>query len=59
MSGLWGSPSGTAPTAPCTAKDVLEGNVVSYADKIRQDSQDFDRRNFLVFVAFCRIARIY
>lgn len=50
----YGSPSGTAPTAPCSTKDVLEGNVISYVDEVRKDSrvlntQDFTNKNLNTF----------
>lgn len=49
VDGQWtayGSPSGTAPTTPCTTKDVLEGNVIFYADTVRKDSRALNTQNF-------------
>ena len=57
VDGQWvayGSPSGTAPIAPCSVKDVLEGDIISYADKVQKDSrflntQDFTNKNLNTF----------
>lgn len=49
VDGQWtayGSPSGTAPTTPCSTKDVLEGDVVSYAAKVQKDSRVLNTQNF-------------